>query len=291
MAKIFDKIIGALLKLYIALVFFIGCLAAIIRGLFKYGNPEVAHWGARLIQRLMFPVLGLKLSISYDPDAAAALGAGKPTARFPHPVPVIIMPNHQNEIDVVVCGVATTDITIALAKSELRKVPIFAQLWSLAGNMWIDRNNRKKAIEQIKTATQTIGNRNFTVFPEGTRNKDMNSILPFKKGPFYLAIDSQYPIVLMVISPYRHLYDPSYGLLRNGTIHIRFCTPIPTAGKTRDDIPSLLTTVRDAMIAEYKSLDNMVAKETKSATVYRHIERLPSNSKSNFNAKLSSSQS
>lgn len=40
------------------------------------------------------------------------------------------------------------------------------------------------------------------MFPEGTRNKNPEKLLPFKKGAFRVAICCQIPIVPVVYSPY-----------------------------------------------------------------------------------------
>lgn len=56
------------------------------------------------------------------------------------------------------------------------------------------------------------------IFPEGTRfNK--GSIQPFKKGAFYLAIDSQIPIMPVVFSQYYFL-DNESKTFEPGTIQL-----------------------------------------------------------------------
>lgn len=42
----------------------------------------------------------------------------------------------------------------------------------------------------------------MVMFPEGTRNRTGEKLLPFKRGAFRIAIEAQIPIIPVVFSPY-----------------------------------------------------------------------------------------
>lgn len=55
------------------------------------------------------------------------------------------------------------------------------------------------------------------IFPEGTRNYT-GRLLPFKKGAFYLAIQTQLPIVPVVISCYNSFLDHRNKIFDDGEL-------------------------------------------------------------------------
>lgn len=54
------------------------------------------------------------------------------------------------------------------------------------------------------------------IFPEGTRNRKGEHLLPFKKGAFYLAIQAQLPIIPVVISSYKSFLDHKIKIFDDG---------------------------------------------------------------------------
>ncbi len=62
--------------------------------------------------------------------------------------------------------------TVCIAKKSLKWVPLFGQLFWLAGNVLIDRGNAHKARRAMLTTTHTLQHKDTSiwVFPEGTRN-------------------------------------------------------------------------------------------------------------------------
>ena len=65
--------------------------------------------------------------------------------------------------------------------------------------IFIDRSNRKKAIQSINEAAILIREgKNVLMYPEGRRSPD-GKIKPFKKGAFHLAIKSGADIVPVAI--------------------------------------------------------------------------------------------
>lgn len=75
------------------------------------------------------------------------------------------------------------------------------------GTVFIDRNNRADAIAKLNKEAIAIRERDLKlmVFPEGTRGGESDRLLPFKKGPFHIAVQSQSVLQPVVVSRYTFL--------------------------------------------------------------------------------------
>lgn len=89
-----------------------------------------------------------------------------------------------------------------IGKESLFQIPIFGKCASECGNISIKRTDNAQAINALKDAALTCKNEKRTVgiFPEGTRRRrpsigNASQLLPFKKGPFYLARDADAVII------------------------------------------------------------------------------------------------
>src|SRR6185436_10851606 len=117
-----------------------------------------------------------------------------------------------------------------VAKSELRKIPMFGFAAECVGIVFLDRDNRKQAFESYKVAaTEVQRGRAIIVYPEGTRGLDYH-LRPFKKGPFVLAIASQAPVVPVIVYGAREVMPKGSFRIRPGTVDLHFLEPVPTAG-------------------------------------------------------------
>lgn len=72
--------------------------------------------------------------------------------------------------------------------------------------LYIDRSSRKESMNKLNNESETINNNaaKLVILPEGTRH-DGWQLLPFKKGPFHIAIQSQSSIQPIVVSKYTFL--------------------------------------------------------------------------------------
>lgn len=127
----------------------------------------------------------------------------------------------------------------------------------MSKTVFIERSSRDQALgafaaaaEQMKSVGQSV-----YIFPEGTRSYyDHADLLPFKKGAFHLAVQAQVPIVPIVVANYSNVLNVKKKIFRPGKIPISVLEPIPTKGKTKEDVDALLEEVRSKMLAELKSL-------------------------------------
>jgi 1-acyl-sn-glycerol-3-phosphate acyltransferase len=108
--------------------------------------------------------------------------------------------NHLSLLDIPIVLVVVKNSIRFGAKQELFRIPIFGQALQLAGVLKINRGNRNEAISTLQTAQDRINEtgQSFILAAEGTRQSE-NKIGEFKSGPFVLAIDSQCPLVPIVI--------------------------------------------------------------------------------------------
>lgn len=141
-----------------------------------------------------------------------------------------------------------------IAKTELRKIPIFGQAAVAAGIVFIDRDNKKAAFESYKSAAEDVKRgRSVVICPEGTRGRDYH-LRPFKKGPFVLAIASGAPIVPTIVYGTREVMPKGSFRIRGGTVHVHFLEPVATRGYAYDDRTRLMEVVWSRMADQMRAL-------------------------------------
>lgn len=137
-----------------------------------------------------------------------------------------------------------------VAKKELLKVPVFGQGMGFVNIIAIDRSNAERAMESMAKAKKVIDNGySFGVFAEGTRAYP-GDLLPFKKGAFHLALQTDAPIAPVAIRNTDWMMGKKTGVLFPGTIEVIIMPPIETAGLTTEDIPELIKKTREQIAEE-----------------------------------------
>ncbi|MFC4870919.1 lysophospholipid acyltransferase family protein [Negadavirga shengliensis] len=140
--------------------------------------------------------------------------------------PYIYIFNHRSYLDAPVIPMAIPQDIRALGKKELAKIPVFGLLVSRLA-VWVDRKDpksREKSIGQLKNFLHK--GHSIIVAPEGTRNDTGYALLPFYTGAFRLAVETQVPIIPMAVIGADKLLPKGTLLMRPGTIHIYFSSPI-----------------------------------------------------------------
>lgn len=158
--------------------------------------------------------------------------------------PVILMPNHQSNFDILAMLAGTPIQFRWLAKAELFKIPIFGLTMLRAGYIPIDRSDRRKALLSMKEAARRISDgTSVTIFPEGTRSPD-GELLPFKRGGFMLAVQSGASLVPVAIRGSFDIMSKNSLRLKPGRIDVSFFPPVDVIGKTAQELPELMEQIR-----------------------------------------------
>ena len=163
--------------------------------------------------------------------------------------PVVFVSNHLSWVDIwgLLAGLPGTIRFVF--KKELSRVPFLGPAINAMGHIEIDRDNRGSAFASYdRAAAQIRAGTSAVVFAEGTRSMT-GKLLPFKKGPFVLAIAAGVPIVPVVcVDTFERLPKRSIAP-RPGPVTLRIGHPIPTAGLDYAARDQLAAQARAAMLA------------------------------------------
>jgi 1-acyl-sn-glycerol-3-phosphate acyltransferase len=164
----------------------------------------------------------------------------------------IIVSNHRSYLDTATLFCHLKRRIGLFAKKELLKVPIFGYGMGYVNILAIDRSNRERAIRTVAEATERLRSGiPFGVFAEGTRARP-GELLPFKKGAFYMAVETRVPIIPVAMKHTDALMGKGTGFARPGTIEMVLLPPIPTdqLPDDRDEAVARLIAETRARIAE-----------------------------------------
>jgi 1-acyl-sn-glycerol-3-phosphate acyltransferase len=138
----------------------------------------------------------------------------------------IFMSNHVSNLDPPILIPLIPRRTSVMVKRELFTYPILGRAMRMGSLVAVDRGNRDAGIEAVKAAKEVIGQGlNTTIYIEGKRSFD-GKLLPFKKGPFYLAMECGVPVVPVTIAGTHYAMPKKRFAIRPGTVKVIFHEPI-----------------------------------------------------------------
>jgi 1-acyl-sn-glycerol-3-phosphate acyltransferase len=159
----------------------------------------------------------------------------------------IFMSNHISNLDPPVTLPLIPRRTSVMVKKELFKVPILGRIMRIGSLVPVDRGNRDSGarMSAVRDALDAIRQGlNMTIYVEGKRSFD-GKLLPFKKGPFYLAEECKVAVVPITISGTEEVMPKTRFAIRPGMVTVQFHDPIePKDFGERD---SLIAKVRAAI--------------------------------------------
>lgn len=141
----------------------------------------------------------------------------------------IFMSNHVSNLDPPILIPSIPGRCSVLVKKELFRLPILGVAMKQAELVPVDRSNREAAIESVRAAAEVLQHGlSLVIYPEGTRSPD-GRLLPFKKGPFHLAIEAGVPVVPATILGTAECWPKGTWAMRPGKATLIFHPPFDPA--------------------------------------------------------------
>lgn len=133
--------------------------------------------------------------------------------------------NHQGMFDIVAFVASCNTPMGAVFKKELSNVPLIKQITICTKSFAMDREDVRQSMKVIQAVTNEVcQNRNYIIFPEGTRSKKGNQMLEFHGGSFRCAIKAKCPVVpIAFIDSYKVLDQKGSAPV---TVQIHYLQPI-----------------------------------------------------------------
>jgi 1-acyl-sn-glycerol-3-phosphate acyltransferase len=224
----------ALVLFYVLLVIFITpfigfCMLTGLR------DPLIAvgQWAMRVSRR----VLGIKVEVSgldrIDPRTA-----------------LIFMPNHTSFLDGPMLEMLIPGAARVVLKKSVGRIPIVGLAMRFVGFIPVDRKGAEGGKRSIARAVRMVREKgySFLIFPEGTRSRD-GKLQRFRRGGFFLALESGAPIVPVTIRGTFELMPKRQKYARRGSVRVAFHDPIPVTGYTIETMAGLMDEVREAILS------------------------------------------
>ncbi|MGO9316714.1 MAG: lysophospholipid acyltransferase family protein [Terracidiphilus sp.] len=150
----------------------------------------------------------------------------------------IFMANHVSNLDPPALISHIPGRTSAFTKRSVFKLPIFGYCLKLGEFIPVDRTGSASGAQaSVAAATRILAKGiHITTFVEGTRSRD-GRMLPFKKGPFYLAMQTGAPCIPVSIYGTETMMAKGSFAIKPGTAHIIFHAPLyPRDYATREEL-------------------------------------------------------
>ena len=161
----------------------------------------------------------------------------------------IYVSNHTSFLDVPALPLFMPGQFRPLGKKELLKIPVLG--W-IVGTVCVivDRSDAQSRQESIRKLKGLIRRGvSVLIYPEGSMNRTDLLLRPFYDGAFRMAIETQTPVLPMVVINAGNLFRPGTAYVKPGRIKVRFASPVPTVGMEAKDVPMLKQQVHQMMEA------------------------------------------
>ena len=168
--------------------------------------------------------------------------------RLDRETPYVFMSNHVSFLDGPLLMTILDRLARVIVKRFVFRIPILGLGMRFSGYVPLDREGAGAGRRSIARAAQWIKEKgySFLIYPEGTRSFD-GKLLRFRRGGFFLALESGAPIVPVTVQGTYELMPRGKWLVRKGRVKITLHEPIPVTGYTQDTMAELVDRVKAAV--------------------------------------------
>lgn len=151
----------------------------------------------------------------------------------------IFVSNHTSYMDIPALVVTIKGQFRALAKKELLSLPVFGWIARVMC-VTVDRSSNESRMRSIENLKKTLAlGISVLIFPEGTQNRSKEPLQQFYDGAFRIAVETQEPVIPIVVIGAGRIMPPGKLDFRPGKIRVVIGEPIATEGMDLTQVKAL----------------------------------------------------
>ena len=140
---------------------------------------------------------------------------------------VLYVANHRSYFDIVLTYARVPRLTGYISKIEVERVPLLRNWMRNLHCLFLDRQDIKQGLKTILTGIEKLKSGiSICIFPEGTRNKEKDTFLPFHGGSFKLAEKSGCPIIPIALNNVADIFEDHSPIIKKTKVVIEYGKPI-----------------------------------------------------------------
>ncbi|MCR5108249.1 MAG: 1-acyl-sn-glycerol-3-phosphate acyltransferase [Lachnospiraceae bacterium] len=175
---------------------------------------------------------------------------------IPKDTAALYVGNHRSYFDVIIPGSRLPYPSTFIAKKEFNKIPMLNVWMHAIKCLMLDRSNIKEGLKTVLSAIDYIKEgRSIFVFPEGTRNKTQDLLLPFKDGALKISTKSHCPIIPVAITNSAEVFEAHFPKIKKADVIVHYGSPIYPDDLNKEELKHIGKAVTD-------SIEDMLKKDS-----------------------------
>lgn len=140
---------------------------------------------------------------------------------------VLYIGNHKSFFDIVITYARCPRLTGYVSKLSMQKVPLLSIWMTRLHCLFLNREDIREGLKTILAGIDNIKNGiSMCIFPEGTRNKTDDLLLPFKEGSFKMAEKTGCAIIPMALTNSAEIFENHFPFIKSTHVILEYGTPI-----------------------------------------------------------------
>ncbi|WP_147821968.1 lysophospholipid acyltransferase family protein [Salidesulfovibrio onnuriiensis] len=212
----------------------------------KNATMEELNMPGKLWARTLLRIAGVKVE--------ADLEGVDPNGHY------VFISNHQSLVDIPILFNILWDNNIRfVAKHSLFEIPVYGKALGDAGHISVNRSDRRAAMKSLNEGVELIKRGvSPVIFPEGTRNRNLEQLMDFKTGGMIMALKSGVPVVPIVMANTGRVLPPGRKWVNNKyTVKLKALPVIDPSrydikerDKFKDDLYEMMNRTYQELMAE-----------------------------------------